>query len=73
MVSGFGGFGWKRVPGVAGTLSLGGSSELIGCVGGSVAPGQMTMLMILPGTTITFFGVLPSIHFWASGTVTTSA
>ena len=33
----------------------------------------MTMLMILPGTTITFFGVRPSIHFCASGAATTSA
>lgn len=73
MVSGFGGFGWKRVPGVAGTLSLGGSSELIGVWAVRLPRGQMTMLMILPGTTITFFGVLPSIHFWASGAVTTSA
>ena len=34
---------------------------------------QITMLMILPGTTITFFGVLPSTHFCASGALTTSA
>ena len=33
----------------------------------SVAADQMTMLMILPGTTITFFGALPSSHFCASG------
>ena len=31
------------------------------------------MFMILPGTTMIFFGVLPSSHFCASGSPTTAA
>ena len=67
------------VPAGRGGLSgnAGADSTASAVSGASVAPcagvRQITMLMILPGTTMTFFGALPSSHFCASGCVTTSA
>lgn len=66
-------FGRMRAVAARRRVSFVGTSSPSAAPHPSPARDQITMLMILPGTTITFLGVFPSTHFCASGAFTMSA